>query len=117
MLTPDQRSTDCGSVGPGWRAILSDLWNALDLLLFDSEWSVGQVKEKFGLLRVYIDVDPEIPDRRKEAVWALTDAAERKSALYCEACGTTEDVETSRGNPKGYWIRTLCANCRQEQPS
>jgi hypothetical protein len=59
--------------------------------------SIIQIKEKFGLLTVYIN---NINKEHK----ALIDFAERLSSKTCEFCGTSKDVKlTSVG-----WIKTLC---------
>lgn len=88
------------SVGAGWSSIIDKLYDRLP-----PEVKVLQVKEKFGLLRVY--TSPHLD-------WL--DELETESASMCEMCGTTEDVETSsrtsEGRP-GYWIKTLCGPCRK----
>jgi hypothetical protein len=63
---------------------------------------VGQVKEKFGGLRVYLDCSA--PDVVHDRIQAAYDEADRT----CEDCGATEGV--SRCVPRG-WIKTLCEPC------
>lgn len=65
----------------------------------------AQIKEKFGLLRVYVrrgrlgtdDAYARISDAIKEA--------ERKAAVTCERCGQPGTLRT-----KG-WLRVRCDNC------
>jgi len=58
----------------------------------------SQVKEKFGTLRFYLT-------QGTEEMYAVTDEAERKSALTCETCGQTAKL---RGHG---WLSTRCASC------
>jgi len=59
-----------------------------------------QIKEKFGVLRMYINGNDAADD--------ITYWAENQSKNICECCGTTEDVTT-----RGGWIKTLCTKCRK----
>ena len=63
---------------------------------------VGQVKEKFAGLRLYIDGR----DAYIDGVVAL---AESLSYSICEQCGSNENVDQ---NKKG-WSITLCEKCRK----
>ena len=57
---------------------------------------VLQVKEKVGVLRVYVrDGD--------EAIHAAITRAELRSAITCELCGEAAQLRSQRG-----WVRTLC---------
>lgn len=101
------------AVGDGWepvvRRLLKSLEDGRQRLLESGHESnrkvaeglvLAQVKEKFGLLRVYVDVT-------WNTAWDLCEHAEWASGLICEECGTTKNVET-----KGGWIKTLCHECR-----
>ncbi len=59
---------------------------------------VAQVKEKFGLLRIYIDNTDEYID-------GLVSMAESISAITCEDCGLPGEMRD------GGWLRTLCNSC------
>lgn len=94
------------SVDAGWYPLII----ATDALLagLDAEYVVHQVKEKFGTLRYYYrpsseDVDHETLD----AMDAITDGAERASAITCERCGATGFLHQAPG-PR---VKTLCASC------
>jgi hypothetical protein len=86
--------------GPGSVPILDELH--AQLIELDPDYVLVQVKEKFGTLRVYTEVDPAVRDRALE----LVAAAERRSAATCEDCG---DPGTLREN--GRWDLTLCEVC------
>lgn len=78
------------------------------LAALDPNYVVYQVKEKFGTLRFY--GEPSVG--RRAELWdrftAITDAAERASAVVCERCGEC-------GGPRRlpYWVKTLCVMCAE----
>lgn len=103
----------------GWLPIVDELDRALAAL--DPDYSVGQVKEKFGGLRYYISrFTPEMGDRWdvRQTAAELIRAAEERSFGVCEKCGTTEGVTTEGVRPqdKWSWIKTLCKTCREDWP-
>ena len=98
-------------VGKGWSDILA---NAFKLITgaFDkagadfSEFSVLQIKEKFGTLRIYVGaLDADIANQ----VCKIIDDAEVESERTCELCGSPGKA---RG---GGWIKTLCDNCSKRE--
>ena len=107
-------------VGPGWHPLLLGLHE--QLLAVCPGYSVQQVKEKYGGLRVQLYTgllrhlnsgntdwpDPDHAARMRvedDAATALVRSAERESTRNCEACGNP-------GEPRGdAWIKTLCDNC------
>lgn len=111
-------------VGPGWRPLLRELHQQLTGAGFSYE--ALQVKEKFGILRVYISVDgeehvtfdltipgvgtitgqPEQGSDTYSRAMELVYAAEEKSRVICEECG-----EPGRLRDERFWLRTLCDEC------
>ena len=91
----------CGSldVGPGWYRLIVDLDRELGAI--DPGYQLVQVKEKFGGLRYYVELEP---DRPRPGFDELIRAAERRSERTCEQCGRGGGL-TRRGS----WVRTLCA--------
>lgn len=92
----------------GWRALLENLHEELFAIV--PNYTVGQVKEKFGGLRVYLDYGD--PLERTEAEAACVDLAEdliekyeEESYRTCEFCGEPGEP-TADG-----WIKTLCDDC------
>lgn len=62
---------------------------------------IVQIKEKFGGLRIYYDIESEDEDFRKK-IDDIVYNAENESYVTCEVCG-------EEGKPrKGGWIKTLC---------
>jgi len=92
-------------VGPGWRPLIRGL--DANLRALDPEYRIGQIKEKFGGLRYYIDEfngDTEECDR-------LVRAADELSFKLCEACGAPGTTKAWNG----FWVRTLCPLCVKEE--
>ena len=93
----------CGvSVGEGWYDLIRDMSAEIAPL----KVKVAQVKEKFSMLRVYID--PSSFDKRTKAYKNYHKAVEiirkyeHESGSTCEMCGLP-------GAPRdGGWIKTLC---------
>lgn len=98
-------------VGKGWIGILTNAFKqiaeAFDKADADfSEFSVAQIKEKFGTLRIYCGaLDAGIADH----VYKIIDEAESESERTCELCG---NPGKARG---GGWIKTLCDNCNKRE--
>ena len=94
-------------VGKGWTGILTNAFKqiaeAFDEVGVDfSEFSVSQIKEKFGGLRIYTgSLDVDVADQ----VCEIIDDAETESCWTCEWCGKPGKI---RG---GGWIKTLCEEC------
>lgn len=88
--------------GPGWDALLLDLNQTLSAL--DPEYQILQAKEKFGVLRLYVQFSVLLRDltSTQEAAYSLIRDAETKSATVCELCGEKGELR-----PVG-WVKTLC---------
>jgi hypothetical protein len=128
---------DCGcSVGRGWELPVLRALEQLVALSRETGIAIkaGQIKEKFGGLRMYVQVDaPAAPDDEFELVdpvqaamptpntrfrvsaWAsfvrgraraIIDAAEEAFAVLCETCGAPGHLR----NLSGYWC-TRCQAC------
>ena len=104
---------DCGS---GWYGIIDRLCKDI-MYLVEDERSMNpdfrcpqfsQIKEKFGLLRIYID---QYEDREtSQYVLGMIRHAETASAFVCDGCGTTVGVTT-----EGSWIGSVCSECRKNR--
>lgn len=108
--TPEQRQRFWqNSVGPGWQKELVDpfleVWR-----LAPPECEVGQIKEKFATLRVYVS-GPEWWQK-------LADAIEVASEGMCEECGRRggtwygKDPETTVVKVTNHgWVKSSCQFC------
>lgn len=106
-------------VGPGWHSLLDQL--DAELREVDPEYRTAQVKEKWGLLRVYIDGTPVqvdvlgVGNFRVESTAALAgwrqlqeivDKYEQLSAGICENCGKPGEITRA-----SVWRKTACDAC------
>ncbi|MGV0624604.1 hypothetical protein [Mycolicibacter minnesotensis] len=91
------------SVELGWYPIIAELDAAL--VEVEPDFEYHQIKEKFGELRVYVDIKLKSPKAR-----AVIAAAQQKAAVTCERCG---DTDTARMRTKQQWLQTLCDTCAE----
>lgn len=93
-------------VGDGWRPLIRGLdANLHDL---DPNYQIGQIKEKFGGLRYYLDA---IADEQRDEAYRLIHRAEDLSFLTCEDCGGPGE----RCTIGKLWIKTLCPLCHRDR--
>ncbi len=92
---------DCGK---GWYDLIDQLCTALEKECnrTGASYKVGQVKEKFGGLRFYIDVEAGHTD---DNLFDIEHEYENKSFKICENCGKPGTLR------QGGWWRTLCDEC------
>jgi hypothetical protein len=95
------------SIDAGWYPLVIATDHRLTKL--DPDYVVQQIKGKFGTLRYHCvpgndDPTPELLD----AFDAVTEDAERASAITCERCGQSGMLQRTR-----YWAKTLCHSCAE----
>jgi len=112
------------TIGPvGWQPLLLDLDAKLQKHWPD--YTIDQVKEKFGTLRFYAEPGIEPPDfpndeagtaahnqwyaENVDVFYALIDECEAKTAEVCQMCGKPGKL----GN-RNYWWATRCPGCAPE---
>lgn len=100
------------SCGEGWHGFLLEL--DARLASMDPDYTIQQVKEKFGTLRYYASPSEAYRDSNQEAYQKYESAfqrairaAELKSSTTCENCGAADGSLKVR---EGAW-RTLCGAC------
>jgi hypothetical protein len=86
------------AVGDGWAGIISTMCWILNQRDTAKTFRFDQVKEKFGLLRVY-------HSGGSEYMAGVVRMAEDISGKTCEVCGQPGEQR------KGGWIKTLCDRC------
>lgn len=91
---------------PGWYDLLAKL--DADIAALDPNYTVGQVKQKFGTLRYYVE---RVDDKVAEQVDRLVGIAEEQSATICEACGEAGELGVV-----DHWYCTRCPSCAKELP-
>ena len=87
------------AVGPGWGKLIEEVYA---ILAAHDEAVVLQIKEKFGMLRVYTC---NIPDDVETQLTAI----ENKSAEVCDVCGEPGAVISRDG-----WYMARCSACREK---
>lgn len=91
-------------IGNGWYKIFDEMCEKL------SEYDVelAQVKEKLGLLTVYID-NMEDDDVRARMAYDITAEAMDKSVVICEDCGDPGTLKTDG------WRTVVCDACEKRR--
>ncbi len=75
---------ECNS---GWEGLLREVFDVVKAHVADpASFSLSQIKEKFGGLRIYYGLD-SASDEAHEAIQKAVDAAEEKSYRTCELKG------------------------------
>lgn len=75
-----------------------------ELVRLDPEYTVLQVKEKFGSLRYYYATTHEPSDARATAMRDIVTKYEALSSTVCESCGSHGATNTRHDG----WWRTTC---------
>jgi hypothetical protein len=85
---------------PGWRKLLDRAQSAIE----KHNAVLGQIKEKFGGLRIYLDsYDEELDD--------VIGKIEAESCETCDLCGAAGRIVA----PAGRWLVARCLKCAAEQ--
>lgn len=97
---------------------INDGWNFLieNIILYAKNENIPfdflQIKEKFGLLRVYINIKPnDIEDDVK--LYDIVSFSACISKNICEKCGCFKDDVIDTGS----WIHSFCENCFKKEVS
>jgi len=92
--------------GTGWDVLLDRLFKLMDASWRkmkepeEERFSVMQVKEKFGTLRVYI------AGQHQQEIGGMINMAETMSGAICEMCGASGSMTKN-----GSWFMTRCTSC------
>lgn len=88
--------------GDGWFDLVRDLCEKIEPLAAKiPDFTVLQVKEKFGGLRFYVS-------HGNEEIHTVIQSAEQESFKTCETCGQSGTLRTDG------WLKTLCDRCYTE---
>lgn len=100
IYTFDTFPVECGH---GWDKLIQPIFdyiNEYNLSRKDDERiEIRQIKEKFGLLQVYVS-------HGTNELYDMIDKATSESNSICEQCGSTKEIGITRG-----WITHLCKEC------
>lgn len=99
----------------GWNGMIYNLSQSLNDILADyvrlypsARIKVNQIKEKFGRLSYYANIDG-LPKNHKEMLIFFIKEKTNESKITCENCGNFGQL---RNDLK--WVRTYCDRCYNE---
>jgi len=96
-------------VGLGWLPIIDRMVDRFNESGID--YTMLQIKEKFGGLRVYF-TQPATANSKLDAYVSI---ACREAEETCEMCGVSgQEVDITNGGLSGFWMRNLCFECGKE---
>ena len=78
---------------------------------YKNNFGFSQIKEKFGLLRIYLHIEENIEKSIIKLVYEEVHKAELESSKICVACGSKEDLIY----PKKYFYDILCKDCNSKK--
>jgi hypothetical protein len=93
-------------VGDGWFSLIEALCVRLEP--YTGYVQFGQVKEKYGTLRAYVDYGRGLHENDHDRVEALIREAEHQSSVTCEKCGAWGRLR-GRG-----WYYVACEGCAKK---
>ena len=105
---PDEEWGGWFECDDGWRLLITELHSNLRRL--SPDYTLSQVKEKFGGLRYYASPG-DVDEQTAAAFYDLIREAEAKSFEVCERCGQAGRL-SSRAQ-QGGWYKTLCPACAE----
>ena len=94
------------SVGDGWRDLVETAIGRMATAVARAPGGVlkiGQIKQKFGTLRLYLDKCDGFPETTRAAIEEAISLAEARSACTCETCSAE-----GRLYDKGGYLFTAC---------
>ncbi len=98
------------SCGDGWKKIIRNTDEKLKYI--DPEYTIAQIKEKFGGLRYYYDNSFEsYDDIRREIMDDIVRAAEHEASRTCELCGANKPSDKVEIRVHKYWCFGYCQPC------
>lgn len=94
------------SINKGWLKIIEKFCFEVDKTLSAAEkesFVFGQIKEKFGDLRIYYQCGQQMDDEKRQHIRALYEAASEEASRTCQRCGAPGKMNNRSG-----WMATLC---------
>lgn len=103
------------SFARGWFQTFAQLCDDIDVTLGENKHGFHwiQLKEKFGVVRAYYQLEPGFSDREpvlREKLMELKNTAEARTSRICASCGDPGKVD-----PKTGWLIALCPMHRAQQ--
>lgn len=106
MTYPEPYGLECGA---GWKDIIDRTHEKLKYI--DPDYTIAQIKEKFGGLRYYFDPSVEYGTIAHDIMDDIVRTAEHEASITCENCGATGwGKEVELRIDRGYYY-TYCKEC------
>ena len=101
------RGFECGN---GWYGIIDKCCEGIKRIVDKKGITVvfAQVKEKFGQLRIYVEMEGA-KDGDKKDVLGLIDSCSKESTHVCETCGVFS--KDSLLKDRNGWVCSVCGEC------
>jgi len=106
MTYPEPYGLECGA---GWKDIVDRTHEKLKYI--DPDYTIFQIKEKFGGLRYYFDTSLEYGSTPHNIMNDIVSAAEFEASNTCEMCGTSGRIKEVELRVDHYWYYTYCKEC------
>ena len=97
------------SCGDGWKEIIRNTNEKLKYI--DSNYTIAQIKEKFGGLRYYFDSSLDYGSIAHEIMDDIVRAAEYEASRTCELCGANKSSDKVEIRVHKYWYFGYCQSC------
>jgi hypothetical protein len=103
---PKPYGLECGD---GWKSIVDRTHEKLKHI--DPDYTIIQVKEKFGGLSYYFDASVEYDSIQHDIMNDIVAAAERMASLTCEICGADSYMDNVETRVHHHWYYNYCEKC------
>lgn len=90
----------------GWEPLIREVSEKLEPLCIGNNNRAGQVKQKFGGLRIYMDYDENISVEDRNKIFEITVDAQTKSWEICELCGNPGELRNVK-----HYVSVKCDDC------
>ena len=106
MTYPEPYGLECGA---GWKDIIDRTHDKLKYI--DPDYTIAQIKEKFGGLRYYYNQSVEYGSLASVIMEDIVRAAEYEASYTCELCGANKSSDKVEIRVHKYWYFGYCQSC------
>jgi len=106
MTYPEPYGLECGA---GWKDIIDRTHDKLKYI--DPDYTIAQIKEKFGGLRYYYNQSVEYGSLASVIMEDIVRAAEYEASYTCELCGANKSSDEVEIRVHNYWYFGYCKTC------
>jgi hypothetical protein len=106
MTYPEPYGLECGA---GWKDIIDRTHDKLKYI--DPDYTIAQIKEKFGGLRYYYNQSVEYGSLASVIMDDIVRAAEHEASRTCELCGANKSSDKVEIRVHKYWYFGYCHSC------